>query len=334
MKKFIVLFITLLVLMTVSLTGCSAIFHTSGTGQVVDKTYDFKDFTGVKISENYQYDIGQADNYSVVISARADVFERVDIRQSGNTLIVSMKFVPFTSSIARITITMPQLNTLGVANSCDGSATGFVSNNDLDISLSGSSELEADFTAGKTSMNISSSSNISGNLTAADTTINVFSSSRMNMALVTGKTNLTFSDSSRGSGSLTAADTQIRVNSSSTLDMTMKTGNAAVTASGSSNIQGSLEALDCTFNIFSSSRCELSGSAGTTTIIASGSGNMNSHDLILQNADVTLQSSSHAGIYTDGALNIDISGSSILDYYGNPSIGKVNVSSSSKLNHK
>ena len=334
MKKFMVLFVTLLAMMMVALTGCTAIFHTSGTGQVVDKTYDFKDFTEVKISENYQYDIKQSDTYSVVISAREDVFERVDIRQSGNTLIVSMKFVPFASSIARITITMPQLDTLAVANSCDGSATGFVSNNDLDISLSGSSELEADFTAGKTNMNISSSSNISGNLTVTDTTINVFSSSRMHMALVTGKTNLTFSGSSGGSGSLTSADTMINVTGSSNINIAMKTGRATLSASGSSYIDGSLIALDSDFTLTSSSHSNLQGTAGNVTIFASGSSSVNFTGLILQGADVTLQSSSHAIIYTDGALDINISGSSILDYSGNPSISKVNVSSSSKLNHK
>ena len=334
MKKFIVLFITLLVLMTVSLTGCTAIFHTSGTGQVVDKTYDFKDFTGVKISENYQYDIRQADNYSVVISAREDVFERVDIRQSGNTLIVSMKFVPFASSIARITITMPQLNTLAVANSCDGSATGFVSNSDLDISLSGSSSLDADITAGKTGMNISSSSNISGNLTAADTSIKVISSSRLDMDLVTGKTSLTFSGSSRGSGSLTSADTTINVTGSSDINIAMKTGRATLSASGSSYIDGSLIALDSDFNLTGSSHSNLQGTTGDVTIFASGSSSVNFLGLILLSADVSLQSSSHGIIHTDGALDINISGSSILDYYGNPSIGNVNVSSSSKLNHK
>ena len=50
MKKFIVLFTTLLVLITVSLTGCSAVFHTTSLSNIVDKTYDFKDFTKIELS--------------------------------------------------------------------------------------------------------------------------------------------------------------------------------------------------------------------------------------------------------------------------------------------
>jgi hypothetical protein len=334
MKKFIVLFTTLLVLITVSLTGCSAVFHTTSLSNIVDKTYDFKDFTKIELSNSFQYDIKQADNYSVVISAPQNELDRIDIRQSGDSLIVTMKYIPFLSANPRITVTMPQLNKLAASDSCEGSAIGFNSNNNLEIDLHSSSRLNMDITAGKTTIDISGSSNISGKLTAADTNVNVTSSSRLDMALITGKTSMTFSGSSRGSGSLTAGDTAISVNSSSDINIAMKTGNASFTASGSSYIDGILSALGSDFNLTGSSHSNLQGTTGDVTIFASGSSYVNFLGLILQGADVTLQSSSHAIVNTDGALDINISGSSILDYYGHPSIGTVNVSSSSKLNRK
>ena len=295
MKKLIILG-TIITFAAALLTGCSAVFHTTGTGQIIDKTYDFKDFTNIELSSSYQYDFRQADTYSVVISAPQSTLDRVDIRQSGNTLVVSMRYIPFSSSNARITITLPQLNKLTVSGSCDGSATGFSSNNDLEIGVSGSSRLDADFKAAKTGINVSSSSN--------------------------------------ATGKLTAADTEIKVHNSSNLNMTMQTGNTTMEVSGSSTVRGSLDALDSAFTINNSSRCELTGSACNSTILATGSSNMISPGLILKSADVTLESSSHAGIFTNGAMSIDISGSSTLDYYGNPSIGKTNVNSSSRLNHK
>jgi hypothetical protein len=333
MKKLIILG-TIITFAAALLTGCSAVFHTTGTGQIIDKTYDFKDFTNIELSSSYQYDFRQADTYSVVISAPQSTLDRVDIRQSGNTLVVSMRYIPFSSSNARITITLPQLNKLTVSGSCDGSATGFSSNNDLEIGVSGSSRLDADFKAAKTGINVSSSSYISGNMTASDTTINISASSRMNMDIVTGKTSIAVSSSSNATGKLTAADTEIKVHNSSNLNMTMQTGNTTMEVSGSSTVRGSLDALDSAFTINNSSRCELTGSAGNSTILATGSSNMISPGLILKSADVTLESSSHAGIFTNGAMSIDISGSSTLDYYGNPSIGKTNVNSSSRLNRK
>jgi hypothetical protein len=333
MKKIIVL-VTAIILIAALMTGCSAVFHTTNLGNMIDKTYDFKDFTKIDLSSSFQYDIKQGDNYSVVISAPQNELDRIDIRQSADNLIVTMRYIPFLSANPRITITMPQLNKLAASDSCEGSATGFNSGDNLEIDLHSSSRLDMDITAAKTTMDISGSSNISGKLTAADTNVSVTSSSRLDMELITGKTSMTFSGSSRGSGSLTAGDTAISVNSSSDINIAMKTGNASFTASGSSYIDGILTALDSDFNLTGSSHSNLQGTAGSVTIFASGSSYVNFTGLILQGADVTLQSSSHGIIYTDGALDINISGSSILDYYGNPSIGNVNVSSSSKLNHK
>jgi hypothetical protein len=333
MKKLIILG-TVIALAAALMTGCSAVFHTTNLGNMIDKTYDFKDFTKIELSNSFQYDIKQADNYSVVISAPQNELDRIDIRQSGDSLIVTMRYIPFLSSNPRITVTMPQLNKLAASDSCEGSAIGFNSNNNLEIDLHSSSRLNMDITAAKTTVDISGSSNISGNLTAADTQINVSSSSRLDMDLITAKTGIDISGSSHASGKLTAADTQIKVNSSSELDMSMKTGVATISAAASSTIRGSLDAQDCTFTINSSSRCELTGSAGNTNIEATGSSTMSASGLILKSADVTLESSSRAGIYTNGTLNLDISGSSTLDYYGNPSIGKTNINSSSRLNHK
>ena len=73
------------------LTGCSAIFHTTEAGPVVEKTYDFKDFTGVEISDAIQYEVKRSDSYSVVVSANQNTIDHLDIHQSGNTLHIGYK---------------------------------------------------------------------------------------------------------------------------------------------------------------------------------------------------------------------------------------------------
>jgi hypothetical protein len=332
MKKLLIICLTLLAVSTMLLlTGCSAIFNTTKIGDVVNKTYNFKDFTNVQISNSFHYDLEQSDTFSVNAATYSSLLDRLDIHQSGNTLYVSMKNntlfgLNFSNGdYPSVTINLPQLNKLTASGSCQGTAAGFNSTGDLEVDLSGSSGANLDITAGKTNMNISGSSNVTGNLTAADTSIKVSSSSRLDMDLITGKTSLTFSGSSRGSGSLTAADTTINVASSSDINIAMKTGNATFSASGSSYIDGSLIALDSDFDLTGSSHSNLQGTTGDVTIFASGSSYINFLGLILHSADVTLQSSSHGNIYTDGTLNIDISGASSLDYYGNPSIGKIAI---------
>jgi hypothetical protein len=296
MKKSIMFFVILLTLTAMLLAGCSAIFHTSGTGQIVEKTYDFKDFTNVEISNAYQYEITQSDNYSVVVSTPESLVDHLDIHISGNTLYIGMKFVLFSSSNLKITITMPQLINLSVTGACDGTATGFDSNSNLEIYLSGASRLDANFKAGITKLDISGDSRITGNLTAADT--------------------------------------EIILSGASDLNMTMQTGNTVITASGSSDIRGSLQAADCQFNLSGASTCNISGAAGKTVIAASGASDFNSSGFTAQTADVKLTGASDASIRVNGTMNVDISGASTLNYSGNPTIGKIDISGASKMSHK
>jgi hypothetical protein len=297
MKKLLIICLTLLAVSTMLLlTGCSAIFHTSGTGQIVEKTYDFKDFTNVEISNAYQYEITQSDNYSVVVSTPESLVDHLDIHISGNTLYIGMKFVLFSSSNLKITITMPQLINLSVTGACDGTATGFDSNSNLEIYLSGASRLDANFKAGITKLDISGDSRITGNLTAADT--------------------------------------EIILSGASDLNMTMQTGNTVITASGSSDIRGSLQAADCQFNLSGASTCNISGAAGKTIIAASGASDFISSGFTVQTADVKLTGASDASIRVNGTMNVDISGASTLNYSGNPTIGKIDISGASKMNHQ
>jgi hypothetical protein len=296
MKKLFMFCAVTLILIAPLLTGCSAIFHTSGSSQLIEKTFDFKDFNSVNISGAIQYDVEQADNYSVVVSLHEDMLERLDIRQTGNTLTIGMKYVPFSTPNVKVTISMPQLSRLEVLGACDGKAAGFDSNNALDIRLFSASEMDTNIKAGVTTIFLSGASRINGNLTSTDTEIKLSGASEMNMIL--------------------------------------QTGNTVINESGSSQIRGALKAQDCQFTLSGASSCDLTGSAGDTSIIASGSSEMNSPGFTMQTADVKLTAASDASIGVVTALDVDISGASSLTYTGKPAFGKIAVSEASELNHK
>jgi len=296
MKKIFMFYAVTLILIATLLTGCSAIFHTSGSSQLIEKTFDFKDFNSVSISGAIQYDVEQADTYSVVVSLHEDMLERLDIRQTGNTLFIGMKYVPFSTPNVKITISMPQLSRLEVSGACDGKAAGFDSNNALDIRLFSASEMDTNIKAGITTIFLSGASRINGNLTSTDT--------------------------------------EIRLSGASELNMTLQTGNTIINASGSSQISGALNAKDCQFTLSSASTCDLTGSAGDTSIIASRASEMNSPGFTAQTAGVKLTAASDASIGVVTALNVDISGASSLTYTGNPALGEIMVSEASELNHK
>ena len=296
MKKLIVSFIALLSLIAILCTGCSVIFHVAGTGKIVEKAYDFTDFTSVEISDAFKYEVIQSGSYNVVVSAHENLFDHLDIHQSGNTLYIGLKLGHFNDADTMVTVTMPQLNKLVVSGACNGNATGFDSNDGLEITVSGASKLNMNLKAGQTGLDLSGAAKITGNLTSTDTRITLSGSSNLNMTLKTGKTGMDIS--------------------------------------GSSKVTGTLQALDSQFKLSGAGNCELTGSAGSTLIEASGSSKMNSSGLVLKSADVKLTGASYADINTDGTLNINLSGSSGLDYTGNPTIYKMDISGASKINHK
>ncbi len=296
MKNRLLLITVVLLGIAILSTGCSAIFHTVPAGKIVEKTYDFKDFTNLEISGEMQYVISQSGGYGVVLTCHENMIEHLDVYQSGNTVHIGVKFGTYSDTALRVEIGMPQLNKLAVSGSCEGSATGFDPASDLAINVAGDSKLNASLIAGKTALDISGDSEVTG--------------------------------------TLTATGTQIKVAGASRLNMNIKTGQTGVDISGESEVTGTLEALDSRITMSGDSNCILTGSAGNTTIDLSGSSQMNSPGLLLQNAKVNLTGASYAYIYTNGALSFDLSDASTLDFKGNPMMGKTNISPGSNLKHK
>jgi hypothetical protein len=296
MKRFIIALSALLSLFALAFSGCSAIFHEVPMSNSIEKSYDFKDFTDVELADAFQFEIKQADNYSVVVSTKDEDLKYLDVYKSGNTLHVGRKVGLYNHTDNAVMIALPKLNNLTVSGSCTGTAAGFDSTGNLEITVSGASSLHMNIKAGQTGMDVSGSSYISGDLTAADTRIKLAGASRMYMNLKTGKT--------------------------------------WIDLSGSSGAFGNIQALDSQFKLSGASDCDLTGSTGDALIEAYGSSQMNSPDLKLKNADIILEGASHAEIYAEGVLNIDLSGSSRLDYKGNAQVGRTNMSEDSKLNHR
>jgi citrate lyase gamma subunit len=299
MKKLFITFLVLLTLAASLLTGCSAVFRTTDKGPLLDKTYDFTNFTNVQISSAFKYEIKQGAAYGVDISTYQYLIDRLDVYQSGNTVYIGFKSNTLTFNVnenATVTITMPALNELTVSGASNGTVTGFDSDNALDIALAGASRMDTDIKSGKTNIVVSGASGITG--------------------------------------SLTSSDTQITLSGASDLNMTMQTGNSIFMAFGSSDIRGTLQSQDCRVTLSGASTCRLTGAADNTVLDASGSSDFDSPGFTAQTADVTLTGASSASILVKTNLNVNISGSSTLNYYGNPTIGKTSVTGASDLNHK
>ena len=167
-KRFTVLaaLITLLsMLLTVS--GCSG-------GSVVTPE-DFKDFTRLDIQNAFDVQVIQSGTYSVEITSSKALLDYLSVTKEGETLTVKLSpNHPFTDfvlmrKILKAKITLPVLRGLTLSDASRASVRGFESTNALDLNISGASTVELNgIETGDVNIEVSGASDLSGKLTAGN----------------------------------------------------------------------------------------------------------------------------------------------------------------------
>ena len=112
------------------------------------------------------------------------------------------------------------------------------------------------------------------------------------------------------------------------------TENVDVTLSGASTVTGDISAGDMNFKVSGASTVQLKGSAIDIVAEVSGASSFNAGGLAVKNVNVSLSGASTGTVNPGGRLDADLSGASKLEYIGEPTLGKVNISGASNLNKK
>jgi len=111
-------------------------------------------------------------------------------------------------------------------------------------------------------------------------------------------------------------------------------GDVTLEASGASKVTGDLTAQNIDFELSGASSMQLGGTARDAVIDASGASRLKLAEFQINNADVRLSGASNASVNVAGTLDLQISGASDLDYYGHPTLGKIDISGSSSIDQK
>jgi len=231
MKKLKILMAVLpvLLIVTVLISGCQTILISKNgeteTGETETRQYDFSEFTCVDIGSAFSYDIMQSDTYSISITANNNLFDDIKVAQEGQTLIIGMEFpeAPWAIKIntnpgPQAVITMPQLYGLDSSGATNGTISDFISTDDLDITVSGASNLElVEISTGDVDFEVSGASNVIGDIEAKNMELEVSGASTFQLK---GSADSITTDVS-GASHLKLAD--------------LKVENANVTLSGASN---------------------------------------------------------------------------------------------------
>jgi hypothetical protein len=101
-----------------------------------------------------------------------------------------------------------------------------------------------------------------------------------------------------------------------------------------SKLEGDLTAGDLTLDLEAASHAELSGTVNGLKLDASGISEARLRALSSRRADVDLSGASSATIRVSEWLDVEASGLSVLHYFGDPRLGRIELSGGARLEHE
>jgi len=109
------------------------------------------------------------------------------------------------------------------------------------------------------------------------------------------------------------------------------TENLNLDVSGASKVAGDITAGDADFEVSGASTVQLEGSANNIVANVSGASRFNLGGFTVNNANVTFSDASNGTLNLSDKLDANLSGASTLSYFGQPSLGTMNINGASTL---
>ena len=171
-------------LATILLMGCAQV-RITGSGNVITREEAVTGFDKVDISQSFNVDITQGENYRVVIRVDDNLVEYLNIVKQGSTLKIGLdpnRSYTITNATMEAEVTMPELVGLDLSGSSDANISGFDTSNSLTFELSGNSELSGDIQGGDSRIDVSGNSSVRISGSAGDLIVDASGSSDVDLA--------------------------------------------------------------------------------------------------------------------------------------------------------
>jgi hypothetical protein len=110
--------------------------------------------------------------------------------------------------------------------------------------------------------------------------------------------------------------------------------NTHINLSGASIVRGDLQTGDLTVDVSAGSNLTLSGSGNTLYATASGASITDLHDFIVNDADVNADGASRIEVNVSGKLNANASGAAVVQYSGDPTLGRIDRSGAGSVSRR
>lgn len=227
-KKTIIVFALFVIIFSLFASGCYSTVR--GSGKIVNRVFDFRDFTRLEASSAFKVEVVRGSTYSVSITADDNLFEFIRVNESDGALKIDMlpgySYFP-SALVARVA--MPDVYSVNAYAACEVEISSFDLDHNFHALASGASSIEfAGLKAANITLEAGTGSRINGVLTGEDMELEAYGASRITL-----------------SGQ--ARNMNISANSASNIDLTdMVAEDAVIGLSGASsavvNLTGRLDA--------------------------------------------------------------------------------------------
>ena len=125
------------------LGGIFSFSRVVGSGNVETQEFYLSDFAIVEAGSGFKVQITRATSYKIEITADDNLFEYIQVTKTGDTLSIRLRpAMSYQTTALTAKISMPDLQKLTFSGGTHGTATGFALSHDLDVELSGGSNVE------------------------------------------------------------------------------------------------------------------------------------------------------------------------------------------------
>ncbi|HEV7348811.1 head GIN domain-containing protein [Telluribacter sp.] len=124
------------------------------------RTYNLSNFSKLSMGSAFKIQVKQGSTYSVTASGQKQDLDDMEANVSNGTLRIRYKEQKWNNrrQTVNINITMPSLDAVDFSGACVANVSGFDSNKNMDIEVSGASRVTMDVTAAKVQLELSGAS--------------------------------------------------------------------------------------------------------------------------------------------------------------------------------
>jgi len=183
MKRFILMFIIIL-LAALLLPGCTRVGSSmNGSGNIIDNELKVEGFSSVNINGPFVVEIAQAEVFQVTLSTDENLVNRIKVSQEHNTLNLSIEApATFFPTSLKLKVNMPELASISLSGAANAVVNGFMGAEMFTAFLSGKSILSCATEVETLDLHISESSEAIIKGKAQTTNIDARSASKLDLA--------------------------------------------------------------------------------------------------------------------------------------------------------